>query len=85
MKGVYLANFGAKTTEILVASATISELNQPVKQIKIGVKRQIDATDFKAGERVYVGNPTSPISHLPAEPTAQGIFALLPLRKSVCR
>ena len=31
---------------------------------------KINAIDFKAGERVYVGNRLSPESHPPAEPTA---------------
>lgn len=30
---------------------------------------RIDATDLKAGERVYVGNRLHPTPHLPAEPT----------------
>ena len=60
-----------KTAE---TSATISEPNPNVKKTlweqKYGKNSMVDATDFQAGERVYVGKPTSPNSHLPAEPTA---------------
>ena len=60
-----------KTTEV---SATISEPNPNVKKTlweqKYGKNSMVDATDFQAGERVYVGKPTSPNAHLPVEPTA---------------
>lgn len=60
-----------KTTE---ASATISETKTKQRKTlweqKYGKKSEVDATDFQAGERVYVGNRLSPNSHLPAEPTA---------------
>ena len=34
--------------------------------------------DFQAGERVWVGKPSRLTSHLPAEPTEQGDFRILP-------
>lgn len=34
---------------------------------------------------MYVDNRLSPELHLPAEPTVQGILALLPLQESACR
>lgn len=56
------------------ASATISETETKQKG-HFGSKNtaknsKVNATDFQAGERVYVGNRLSPISQLPAEPTA---------------
>ena len=42
---------------------------------KIGVS---ECFDFQAGERVWVGKPSRLTSHLPAEPTEQGDFRILP-------
>ena len=60
-----------KSTE---SSATISETEtKPKKTLweqKYEKNSKVDAIDFQAGERVYVGKPTSPISHLAAKPTA---------------
>ena len=42
---------------------------------KIGVS---ECFDFQAGERVWVGKPPRLAPHLPAEPTEQGDFRILP-------
>ena len=47
----------------------------------MGCSRKIgdgECFDFQAGERVWVGKPPRLTPHLPAEPTEQGDFRILP-------